>query len=383
MARFDLLLRGGTVVDPAHGVHERRDVGLRGDRVVACAPGLDAAGAARVVDVDGLIVTPGLIDLHVHVFPGVTHYGIPADPHCLARGVTTAVDAGSAGADTLAGFRRYVIDVSDTRLYTLVNLSRTGMVDAQVGELEDLRLADPAATARAAREHGDVVVGVKARLSRNVIGGNDSLEVLRLARRAADEAALPIMIHVGDTTAPLGEILPLLEPGDIVTHCYHGREHGVLDEVGRVRPEVRAAVARGVLLDVGHGRGSFSFDVARRCLEQGVPPGSISSDIHVYNCDGPVFDLATTLSKFMLLGLPLEEVVRLATVGPARAARLSPWLGHLGEGAAGDVAVFERVEGRFAFKDSQGASMQGHFRLEPRLVVRGGRVRGIATTAGR
>ncbi len=378
MKRFDVLVWGGTVVDPANRVHEVRDVGLQGGRVVACEQGLDPRDAGQVIDAAGRIVTPGLIDLHVHVFYGVSHYGIPPDSHCLARGVTTAVDAGSAGADTIAGFRRFVLDVSDTRLYALVNISRQGMIDPEVNELHDLRLADPGAAVRAAREHADLVVGIKARLSRAIVEHNGSIAPLKRARQAADELGLPIMIHIGDTPDPLSEILPLLNAGDIVTHCYHGSANGVLDEAGRVRPEVRAAVERGVVLDVGHGRGSFSFDVARRALAQDLRPGTISSDVHVYNVDGPVYDLATTLTKFMLLGMALDEVVRLATAAPAAAARLPSWLGHLGVGAAGDVAVFEQTEGRFEFQDSVGASMTGEYRLAPQAVVQGGRVYQVA-----
>src|SRR4029077_21238201 len=234
---------------------------------------------------------------------------IPADPNCVAKGVTTVLDAGSAGANRCPGFRKYVIDVAQTRVRALLNISVVGQSthspDNPHGELLDLRYANPALAVRTIERHRDVILGIKIRLSRDIAGDND-LKPLHLAREAAEAVKLPMMVHIGDTHTPLQDILPVLRAGDVITHCFHGREGGILDERGRVLPAVRTAVGRGVHLDVGHGAGSFAFDVAEKALKQDLLPGTISSDLHQYNVYGPVFDLATTLSKFLHLGLSLE-----------------------------------------------------------------------------
>lgn len=371
--QYDLLVRGGHLIDPAQGLDGRYDVGLAGGRVVAVGPDLDAAAAQQVVDAGGRLVTPGLVDLHVHAFWGVSHYGIEVDPACLARGVTTAVDAGSAGAQTFPGFRRYVIDVVSTRLFAFLNIAASGMISDRVGELEDIRWATPDEAVAVAQSHRDVIVGIKVRLSRNIAGEN-CLPALRLARAAADRLGLPVMVHPGGTVAALPEILALLGKGDVLTHTYHGREHGILDERRQVLPAVRAAVGRGLILDVGHGRGSFSFDVARRGLEQGVLPATISSDLHAHNIDGPVYDLATTLSKFLHLGLPLDEVLKRATAAPAQVLGLDKEIGTLQVGAAGDVAIFAPEQGEFPLTDCEGETLMARQRLVPWLVIRAGQV---------
>ncbi|MBE3135681.1 MAG: amidohydrolase/deacetylase family metallohydrolase, partial [Acidobacteria bacterium] len=312
-SRYDLVVKGGHVVDPAQGLSAPRDVGILGNRIAKVAPAIADTEARHVLDARGMIVTPGLIDVHVHVYDGVSPYGVPVDPNCIAKGVTTVVDAGSAGSHTFAGLRQYVINVASTRVYALLNISVIGLMDGEsvfsqdnpYGELLNLRYADPKSAIRTIERHRDVVVGVKARLSRNIAGEHD-LAALKLARQAAAAVGLPLMIHPGATFSPLGDILANLEKGDIVTHCFRAGEGGILDDRGRVLSAVRAAVARGVRLDVGHGAGGFSFETAERALRQDVLPGTISSDLHQFNVAGPVFDLATTLSKFLLLGLSLE-----------------------------------------------------------------------------
>lgn len=366
-----MLLKGGTVVDPSQGLHVRKDLGLANGLVARVDDDIPVATARETLDMSGLIVAPGLVDLHVHVYEGVSHYGIDVDSTCLATGATTVLDLGSAGAQTFPGFRRHVIDVAHTRVYALLNLSTMGMVIPQVGELEDLRAVDNAFTANVLRANRDVVLGIKLRLSRPLVGENGPA-ALRLARELCDELAVPLMVHPGDTTSSLGEILDGLRAGDVLTHAYHNRAEGTLDENGRVRSEVRAAAERGVLFDVGHGRGSFSWDVAERAIAQGFVANTISSDLHVYNLHGPVFDLATTISKFLHLGLPLDDALARATHFSARAMGVDTLVGGLRGGMAGDVAAFALEDGQFELRDADDVPRTARQRLVPMVVVKGG-----------
>ncbi|MCW5981471.1 MAG: amidohydrolase/deacetylase family metallohydrolase [Bryobacteraceae bacterium] len=378
---YDLVVKGGTVVDRSQGLSARRDVAVAGHRIARVAPSIDTAQARQTLDARGKIVTPGLIDIHVHVYDGVAPLGIPADPTCIAKGVTTVVDAGSAGAHTFPGFRKYVIERVDTRVYALLNISVVGQstlsTDNPHGELLDLRYANPKLAARTIERHRDVILGVKIRLTRN-IAGDDDLAALRLAREASDAAGLPLMVHIGGSYSPLREILAMLKKGDVVTHSFRGGDGGILDGAGRVLPEVRAAVANGVLLDVGHGAGSFSFDTAEKALKQDTLPGTISSDVHQFNVNGPVFDLATTLSKFLHLGLSLEQVIERATKNAAAAFRFPEGTGSLREGAEADIAVFQMDEGDFEFTDALGETRIGHRKLRPVATVKSGRLYGSA-----
>jgi dihydroorotase len=379
---YDLLIKGGRVVDPSQDLSARRDVAIRGHTIAKVASDIPETDAEHVLDVSGSIVTSGLIDVHVHVYDGVAPLAIPADPNCVAKGVTTVLDAGSAGAHTFPGFRKYVIDVAETRIRALLNISVVGQStyspDNTHGELLNLDYANPRLTARTIERHRDVILGVKVRLSRDIAGEND-LRALHLAREAAEAVNLPMMVHIGDTHTPLKELLPVLRAGDVITHCFHGRAGGILDDKGRVLPDVRAAVGRGVHLDVGHGAGSFAFEVAEQAIGQDLLPGTISSDLHQFNVHGPVFDLATTLSKFLHLGLTLEQVITRVTTNPARTFGFPAGLGTLREGAEADVAVFALQEGDFRFADSLGHHRVGHRKLTPVATVKSGRLYGAAT----
>jgi dihydroorotase len=384
MARYDLLLAGGTLLDPAQGVQAATNVAFAGGNVAAVGPHLSAADATETVDCAGQIVTPGMIDLHVHVFSGVSHYGIEPDPHCVAKGVTTAVDAGSAGADTFPGFRKYVIDVSATRLFARLNISSQGMLTREIGELDDLRYASVPKAIAMIEQHRDVILGVKVRLTRNeIVSRVAGIRPLHLAREAADAVGLPIMVHPQEAWCDsLDDILAVMRGGDILTHCFHGHSHGILDADGKVRRSVHEAMERGVIFDVGHGRGSFSWQVADRALRQGVQPQTISSDLHAYNVNGPAYDLATTASKFLLLGLSLEDTLHKVTATPARALGMSDRIGTLRVGAWGDAVVFDLQQGAFELQDSHGETRIGQQRLVPRTVVRAGNVyRGTAAGA--
>ncbi len=381
-ARYDLLIRGGRVVDPGQGLFAERDVAIVGSTVTRVAANIPESEARQVLDARGRIVTPGLIDVHTHVYDGVAPLGIPADPNCIAKGVTTAIDAGSAGANTFPGLRKYVINVVDTRVYALLNISVVGQSTYSTGnpygELLDLRYTNPKLAIRTIEQNRDVILGVKVRLTRDIAGDHD-LEALKLAREASDAVRLPLMVHIGGTYSPLPAILSLLKKGDVITHSFRSAPGGILDDRGRVLKEVRKAVADGVHLDIGHGAGSFSFAVAEKALRQELLPGTISSDVHQFNVNGPVFDLATTLSKFLLLGMTLEQVIERATVNPARTFGFPRALGTLREGADADVAVFSFDEGRFEFIDAVGDKRTGTRKLVPVATVKAGRIYGSAS----
>ncbi len=370
---YDLLVRGGRLIDPSQGMDGQYDVAVTNGMVTAVGPNLPTAQAGRIIDAAGRIVTPGWIDLHVHVYWGVSHYGIEPDISCLNWGVTTAVDLGSAGARTFPAFRRLILDRAKTRLYAFLNISSIGMISPAVGENEDMRWLDTELAAKTLEASRDSLLGIKVRISRRLIASN-GLEPLFRARAAATATHTPLVVHPSDPDGTLKDVLAVLQPGDVYTHCFHGSEGGLLDEQGRVRPEAWEATERGVRFDVGHGRGSFSFPVAERALEQGFMPFSISSDLHFYNINGVVRDQATTLSKFLLLGMSLPEVVRLTTTNPARVLGKEGTIGTLRVGAQGDITISELVEGHFEFQDSKGNIRTGRERLVPRATIHGGRL---------
>ena len=378
--RYDLVVKGGRVVDPSQGLAERRDIALLGTKVAKLAPDIPESEAQHVLKAHGKIVTPGLIDIHVHVYDGVAALGIPADPNHIAKGVTTVVDAGSSGAVTFPGLKKYVIDVVDTRVFALLHIAVAGQSPQAngIGELIDIRYADPARAIKTIEQNRDVILGVKVRLSRRLTGDHD-LEALARAREAADAVKLPLMVHIGNSYSPLPKILAMLKKGDVITHSFHGHKNGILDDGGRILPDVHTAVSNGVNIDVGHGAGSFSFDTAEKAIAQDLIPGTISSDLHQFNVNGPVFDLATTLSKFMHLGLSLEQVIERCTTNPARLFGNLNGLGTLKEGSEADVAVFSLDEGDFEFTDAQGATRIGHRKLSPVATVKAGKIYGMAS----
>lgn len=381
---YDLIIRNGTLVDPAQGINTQKDIALTGGRVSAVIDPGSGVAAKHTLDVRGLYVLPGLIDLHVHVFSGVSHYGIDVDPTCLARGVTTVLDAGSSGALTFPGFRKFIIDVSQTRLYALLNISAMGMVSGSetippLGELEDLRYSNVETAVRMIEENRDRILGVKVRLSNFLAAdGKNELQALLRAREAAEAVRLPLMVHSPLSSIPTERILDELRPGDILTHCVHGHgAGGIMSDDLKVLPAVRKKVEQGLRLDVGHGRGSFTFRVARATLEQGVVPGTISSDLHTYNLHGPVFDLVTTMDKFLHIGMELYEVVRRVTSTPAEVLDMPEEIGTLKPGAYADIVVLEMQEGEFDLTDTFGVTETGHYHLEPRYIFRGGRQVGV------
>ena len=376
----DVLIRGGRVVDPSQGLNGPYDVGIRNGRIAEVTKVIDPAGWREVIEVGGRIVTPGFIDLHAHVFEGVSHYGINADKYCLSRGSTTILDPGSAGAQTFPSFRKYVIEVQATRIRTFLNISATGMLTNLRGELQDLEHADVNRAIETIEQHRDVILGVKVRAGGDQSGPNDLIAVER-ALEAAEAVGLPMMMHIASTVTPIDELLRLLRPGDLLTHSFRrsgtpeSGDEGILTGDGILRTSAGDALERGVLFDVGHGQGSFSFDTMEMAMSQGVQPSTISSDVHAYNVgeEGPVYDLPTTISKFLYLGFSLEQAVRMTTAAPAAAIGWDVQIGTLRVGAEGDVAIFEMQTGEHRFVDSQGAVRVGREKLVPWRTIKGGR----------
>lgn len=347
--QFDLLIKNGQVVDPAQNINDRRDVAIKRNRIAAVDRDIPAESAARTIDVTGRIVTPGLVDLHTHVYYGATFWGVQADPIAARSGVTTWLDVGSAGAFNVIGFRDYVVRPARSRIYALLNISSIGLT-AMTYELANLHYCDVDLCCKLINANRDFVLGVKARIDSNTVGAN-GLEPLRRARQAAERCGLPMMVHIGSGPPAIKDVLAELRPGDILTHCFTGHNMRLIDDRGRLLEEARRAWDAGVIMDIGHGAGSFSFETAEAMAAQGLKPDVISTDIHQLSVHGPLFDMPTCLSKFLALGMSLAEVIRAATCRPAEVLGLQGEVGTLRPGAYADVAVFELCEGNYTFYD--------------------------------
>ncbi|MEM8663399.1 MAG: amidohydrolase/deacetylase family metallohydrolase [Pseudomonadota bacterium] len=371
---MDLVLTGGRVIDPAQGIDGVMDVAFKDGRAAGVGPNL-AADAAEVRDVSGHIVTPGLIDLHTHVYWGGTSLGIDAEEFCRTSGVTTAVDTGSAGPGNFLGFRRHVIDKSEVRILAYLHVSFAGIYafsnTVMVGESEEIRMMAPADCARVADEHRDVIVGIKVRCGRHA-SGTQGWNALQMALEVAGETGLPLMAHIDHPPPTYEEIVSALRPGDILTHCFRPFPNAPCNGQGAIHEGVQEARRRGVLFDIGHGGGSFSFKTARNMLAGGFEPDTISSDVHTLCIDGPAFDQVTTMSKFLCMGMPLERVVRASTVAAADALQ-RPELGTLKAGSVGDATVLSIEDGAFDYFDVVGEMMTGEKRIRSDGVVLNGR----------
>lgn len=367
MTQFDVLIKGGEVIDPAAGYSGRLDVGIVRDRIAAVGENIPSEAGGRVIDASGQLVTPGLVDLHTHIYHGVTFWGVRPDPVAARSGVTTWLDVGSAGGYTLPGFREFIVKPSRARIYALLNISSIGLT-AQTWELANLNYCDADLCCTLIDLNRDLVLGVKARVDRHTLGTN-GLEPLRRARMAADRCGLPLMVHIGEAPPLLGDLLPYLRPSDILTHCYTGAGPHVVDGTGDLLAVARQAWDAGIIMDIGHGAGSFSFATAERLLAAGLRPDVISSDLHQVSIHGPLFDLPTCLSKFLALGLSLPEVIRAATSRPAEVMKLGGEIGTLRPGALADVALFRLLEGRFTFYDTHLHAREGKHLLHNTLTL--------------
>jgi len=368
----DLVLKGGRLIDPSQAIDKVTDIAFAGGKVSAIGDNLSGKDTR---DVTGKIVTPGLIDLHTHVYWGGTSLGVEAELLARSGGVTTFIDAGSAGPGNFHGFRRHVIEPSPVRILPYLNVSFPGIFafskTVMVGESADMRLIDPREAARVAREHKDLILGIKVRVGKSA-SGNSGAQPLFMALEVAEETGLPVMAHLDNPPPARHEVVSRLRPGDVLTHCFRPFPNAPVRADGRVREEILAARQRGVIFDIGHGGGSFGFGTTRKMLAAGFLPDVISSDVHAISIEGPAFDLLTTMSKFLCLGVDLATVIRLATVNPAAAIK-RPDLGTLRPGSIGEATVLEQAGGRFDYTDCIGEQLIGDRRLLSAGVVLGGR----------
>ncbi|MBL8905947.1 MAG: amidohydrolase/deacetylase family metallohydrolase [Rhizobiales bacterium] len=368
---YDLILTGGRVIDPSQSIDARLDVAFANGKVAAIGPSLVAERHTQKKDVSGLIVTPGLIDLHTHVYWGGTSLGIDAEEFCRTSGVTTSVDTGSAGPGNFAGFRKHVIEPSQVRILAYLHISHAGIygfsTDVHVGESEDLRLMDPIGAVRVAAENPEHIVGIKVRVGRHA-SGDQGVAPLEFALQTAEETGLPLMAHIDEPPPSYEDVIARLRPGDVLTHAFRPFPNAPCTAQGTVKPAVLKARERGVMFDIGHGMGSFSFKTARAMLANGFEPDTISSDVHALCINGPAFDLVTTMSKFLCLGMPLDRVIKAATEIPARAVKRHE-LGTLKPGSPGDATILSLDDGTFDYVDVVGEHLEGRQRLHARGTV--------------
>lgn len=369
---YDTILTSGRIVDPSQDLDATMDIAFKDGAVAALGDDINGP-ANEAIDVAGKIVSPGLIDIHAHVNWGATYLSVEPEPVARKSGTTTFVDAGSAGAGTFHGFRKHIIEPSPLRIVAFLNISHPGMFGYgpgfMVGESADLKFLHTNACVDVAREHSDLICGVKVRLGGNVSGTLGTIP-LDLAIDAAEELNLPVMVHLGPTPPRRQDILERLRPGDILTHCCRMFPNALIDRDRNIRTEVEDARACGIVFDVGHGRGSFDFTVARAMVDNGFVPDVISSDVHVVSVNGPAFDVLVTMSKFLCFGVPLTEVLRAVTENAAKAVG-RPEIGTLKPGAPGDATVLDIATGSFDYYDSLGQIMTGDrkFTVEHILVA--------------
>jgi dihydroorotase len=372
--RFDLVIRGGEVIDPSQALQARRDIGIRWGQVAAVEASIPADRSAQSIDASGKLVLPGLVDLHAHVYPQASALGLPADELVPYTATTTYVSAGDAGANNFSAFKHYILAQSRSRIFAFVHISSIGLAGFPVGEELNLDYMDIEAAARTVAENADVAIGVKVRISKNVVCAN-GLEPLKRALAAAERAGggARVMCHIGDAPGELSKLLDLLRPRDILTHTYSGAGNNTVQD-GKVLPAALEAKKRGVIIDVGHGGGSFDYTVAEPAIAQGLVPDTISSDIHAVSGNTPGMPyLPWVMSKFLNLGFSLQDVVAMATINPARVIGRVEKLGTLQIGAPADVSILELVEAPVTFVDTRKNTRQGGRWLKPAQTVRAGR----------
>ncbi len=387
---FDLLIKGGRVLDPAAGLDAIRDVGINGDRIAAVEPSIAVSTAKRVVDATDRLVTPGLIDMHTHVNWGATLGGVDADSIAWRTGVTTWVDAGSAGAFALPAFRKHVIEPAEARILAYINISYLGLVGLNYDEYCNRQSCNIEILNRVAGQNPDIVLGIKVRMGKEGFCWPD-LGILRRAVEASEATGLRLMCHLSGTPPELRDILAELRPGDIVTHAFTGAGEKMVDRRGRVLPAVVQARERGILFDIGHGAGSFSFESAEALARIAFWPDTISTDLHQGSMAGPNlvadqeliqrvrgdgsphFTLLTVMTKFLYLGMPLEAVVRSVTSRPAELLGMADQIGSLRPGAIADVAILELAQGAHELYDIHGLKRTTQERLLCTETIRAGR----------
>jgi dihydroorotase len=372
---YELILRGARVIDWSQKLDAVTDVAFTNGKVARIGAGLKGDATTDIRDLSGAIVTPGLIDLHTHVYWGGTSLGVDAEDFCRRSGVTTAVDTGSAGPGNFAGFRKHVIERSQVRILAYLHISFAGIyafsARVMVGESEEIRLMAPIDAVAVANANRDVVVGIKVRVGARA-SGRSGTTPLDIALQVAEDVGMPVMAHIDDPPPTYEEVIARLRPGDVLTHAFRPFPNSPVSAQGAVKQAVIEARKRGVLFDIGHGKGSFAFKTARAMLANGFLPDTISSDVHALCINGPAFDQVTTMSKFLCLGMPLPDIIAASTVNAAFALR-RPELGSLKPGSVGDATVLSIKDGRFDYVDVVGEHLTGDRRIVSEGVVIAGR----------
>ena len=372
---YDLIVKGGTVIDPSQGLNGINDIAVEDGKIARVAPDIPSEEAARVLDVKGKLVVPGLIDLHTHVYDGVNGNGVEADIGGVRAGVTTMVDAGSSGCDTFGGFPRHIIPNSATEIICFLHICRTGL--ATTPDIFSPASIDLDKTIQVASESG-AISGIKARMvspALEIMG----MEMPRLAKQAAREAGVKLMVHIGDTEKRydpnvIRDLLPILEEGDIVTHLFTANPGGVVDSDGRLVPEAQEAKDRGVWLDTAHGRSNFSFDVGQRILDQGLLPHCISTDLTLPGRQRTVHSMTEMMTRFLAMGFTMDQVVTMSTLNPAQAIGEDDRLGSLQAGKQADISVLQIEDGDWLLYDVLGDSRRHDKALVPVVTVKRGEV---------
>jgi len=373
---YDLIIKGGTVIDPSQNIHGLNDVAVQDGKIARVAPDIPSDEAKRVVEVKGKVVIPGLIDLHTHIYAGVNANGVDPDIGGVRAGVTTMVDAGSAGCDTFGGFPQHIIPNTSTEVICFLHICRTGL--ATTPDIFSPSSIDMDKTVQVISENRDIIAGVKARMvspALEIMG----MEMPRLAKKAAKEAGVRLMVHIGDTEKRydpnvIRQLLPIMEEGDIVTHYFTANPGGVLDSNGKLVPEAKEAHDRGVWLDTAHGRMNFSFDVGERVLDQGVSPHCISTDLTVPGRQRTVHSMTEMMTRFLAMGFTFDQVVTMSTENPAKAVGIEGRLGTLHPGKQADMSVLDVQDGNWVLYDVLGDSRKSDKAVVPVLSVKKGEV---------
>ena len=376
-ATYDLVLNGGNLLDPAQGIKdEPRDIAFKDGKVAAVANYIDPASATQTVDASGKLVTPGLIDLHGHFYHGGSGSAVHADQNCLGSGVTTGVDAGSSGFLNYGAMRDYVFPAHRTRLLAFLHIGAVGLAANGVlgGGLHDMRIIDVEQTVKAIKDNPNLLFGVKVRMHHDAVARWNAHEAMAKAKEAASEAGVRLMVHVSGTPIPLPDVLEHLGPGDIATHAFNGLPENILDNSSKIRPQVRAAADRGVIMDVAHAGVHCDVEVVKAAMDQGIIPDTISTDIHIAPPGRIVYLMNDLVSKFHAMGMPLADAITASTSRPAEVLGLQDSIGSLAVGMEGDAAVWEQRQGRFVWHDMAGHNVDGSLRLDTFATVKGGMV---------
>ena len=373
---YDLVIKGGRVIDPAQKIDDKLDIAISGDKIATVSKNIPSQESRQVVDATDKIVTPGLIDMHCHVYGGVLKNCVEPDVAGVRQGVTTVVDGGSAGQAIFGGFPKYVIPASLTTVFCFLHIGSQGL--SITPEMRDEAEIDLDATAATIESNRDIIKGIKLRMVGNVVARH-GVELVKMAKQLAKKFNLPIMVHIGDIKEQVSptltqEFLPLMEPGDILLHVFTAKLGSILRSDGIVLAELREAMGRGVVLDAAQGRYNLSFEVARKAMAQGILPTTLGTDLGSATVAGPVYGLTVTMSKFMALGLELKQVIEMATINPARALSVEDRIGSLRPGMDADVSILQVLLGTWKLVDSEQQTIEVARLIAPSITIKLGQL---------